>query len=54
MKNLTPQYPHYFWNINKGYPTKVHRAGIEKYGACEHHRLTFRLLAEKEDLNNAD
>lgn len=46
MKNLAPQYPHYFWAINKGYPTKQHRAGIEKYGDCEHHRQSFRLLAD--------
>jgi ribonuclease HII len=46
MKNLAPQYPHYFWDINKGYPTKQHRAGIEKYGDCEHHRQSFRLLAD--------
>jgi ribonuclease HII len=46
MKNLTPQYPHYFWEINKGYPTKKHRAAIEKYGSCVHHRLSFKLLAD--------
>ncbi len=46
MKNLTPQYPHYFWEINKGYPTKKHRAAIEKFGACEQHRQSFRLLAD--------
>ncbi len=46
MKNLTPQYPHYFWEINKGYPTKKHRAAIEKFGACEEHRKSFRLLAD--------
>jgi ribonuclease HII len=50
MKILTPQYPHYFWGINKGYPTKAHRAGIEKYGACEHHRQSFRLLADAPDM----
>ncbi len=46
MKKWDAQYPHYFWGINKGYPTKAHRAGIEKYGACEHHRQSFRLLAD--------
>jgi ribonuclease HII len=45
MKNLTPQYPHYFWQINKGYPTKKHRAAIAEFGACEQHRQSFRLLA---------
>jgi ribonuclease HII len=46
MKNLTPQYPHYFWEINKGYPTKRHREAIEKFGACTQHRQSFRLLAD--------
>jgi ribonuclease HII len=46
MKNLTPQYAHYFWEINKGYPTKKHRAAIAEFGACEEHRQSFRLLAD--------
>jgi ribonuclease HII len=46
MKKRTPQYPHYFWEINKGYPTKKHRAGIAEFGACEEHRQSFRLLAD--------
>jgi ribonuclease HII len=46
MKKLAPQYPHYFWDINKGYPTKQHREGIAKYGDSEHHRQSFRLLAD--------
>ena len=45
MKNLTPQYPHYFWEINKGYPTKKHRAAIAEFGACEQHRQSFKLLS---------
>lgn len=46
MKKLTPQYPHYFWEINKGYPTKKHRAAIAEFGACAQHRQSFRLLAD--------
>jgi ribonuclease HII len=46
MKKLTPQYAHYFWEINKGYPTKKHRAAIAEFGACEEHRQSFRLLAD--------
>jgi ribonuclease HII len=46
MKNRTPQYPHYFWEINKGYPTKKHRSAIAEFGACEEHRQSFRLLAD--------
>jgi ribonuclease HII len=44
MQQLHLEYPHYGWNKNAGYPTKLHRAGIEKMGATEHHRMTFRLL----------
>ena len=46
MKNLTPQYPQYFWDINKGYPTKKHRAAIQEFGPCIHHRRSFKLLAD--------
>ncbi len=45
MKNLTPQYPEYAWDVNKGYPTKQHRAAILKCGVTPYHRKTFRLLA---------
>ena len=46
MKKLTPQYPQYFWDINKGYPTKKHRAAIQEFGSCIHHRKSFKLLAD--------
>ena len=45
MQQLHLEYPHYGWNKNAGYPTKLHRAGIEKMGATDHHRKTFRLLS---------
>ncbi len=35
------QYPDYGWDINKGYPTKVHLEAIRKIGPCEMHRKTF-------------
>jgi ribonuclease HII len=44
MQNLTPQYPAYKWEINKGYPTKEHRAAIATFGATPYHRTSFRLL----------
>jgi ribonuclease HII len=47
MKNLAQDYPMYDWHKNKGYPTKAHRAAIAKFGSCEHHRMTFRLLADE-------
>ena len=47
MKKLAIDYPEYSWQQNKGYPTKAHRAAIKEYGATEHHRMSFRLLAEE-------
>ncbi len=44
MNRLHEQYPQYGWNINKGYPTKAHRAAIAQYGTTPYHRMTFRLL----------
>lgn len=44
MERLAAEYPGYAWEINKGYPTKAHRAAIEQYGPTPHHRMTFRLL----------
>jgi ribonuclease HII len=38
------RFPNYAWDVNKGYPTKAHRAAIAQYGATELHRMTFRLL----------
>jgi len=44
MERLHEEFPYYHWNVNKGYPTKVHREAIEIHGACIHHRLGFNLL----------
>lgn len=44
MTALSNEYPQYQWNVNKGYPTKAHRAAIAEYGTTKHHRLTFKLL----------
>lgn len=44
MDELHEQYPHYGWDKNKGYPTKLHRSGIEKHGASPVHRMSFTLL----------
>ncbi|MBD5284764.1 MAG: ribonuclease HII [Bacteroides sp.] len=43
MERLAEEYPEYGWAVNKGYPTKAHRAAIAQYGPTPHHRLTFRL-----------
>lgn len=44
MERLAKEYPQYGWEINKGYPTKAHRAAIAEFGATPHHRRTFRLI----------
>lgn len=45
MRLLHDQYPAYGWDVNKGYPTKAHRAAIAANGPSPLHRSTFRLLS---------
>jgi ribonuclease HII len=47
MDLIHEEFPMYNWKQNKGYPTKDHRAAILKYGVTKYHRMTFRLLEEK-------
>jgi ribonuclease HII len=51
MEELHEEFPVYLWKKNKGYPTNEHRSAIEKYGPSHHHRMTFRLLADKSQLD---
>jgi len=51
MDSLHELFPVYNWAKNKGYPTIEHRAAIAKYGPSPHHRMTFRLLADKSQLD---
>lgn len=44
MTRLAADFPQYHWEVNKGYPTKVHREAISKFGPTIHHRMSFRLL----------
>jgi ribonuclease HII len=46
MQMLHKDYDGYGWTKNMGYPTKQHRAAIKLLGTTEHHRMTFKLLAE--------
>jgi ribonuclease HII len=46
MKMLHKDFPIYDWQQNKGYPTKKHRASIAQNGTTEHHRMSFKLLAD--------
>jgi ribonuclease HII len=41
MKKMTKQYPHYEFEIHKGYGTKIHREKIRRFGPCPAHRKSF-------------
>lgn len=43
MTRLAEQYPGYGWEVNKGYPTKAHRAAISALGLTPLHRRSFRM-----------
>lgn len=43
MTTLAVEYPHYGWNSNKGYPTKMHYDALQTHGITPYHRQTFRL-----------
>ena len=51
MEKLAEEFPHYGWERNAGYPTKIHRIGILEHGPCIWHRKTFRLLSDQMNLN---
>lgn len=44
MEQLAEEFPHYGWERNAGYPTKIHRMGILEHGSCIWHRKSFQLL----------
>lgn len=48
MTSLHDEFPQYNWKKNKGYPTKDHREAIAQHGTSPYHRLTFKLLADKD------
>lgn len=50
MEKLALDFPHFGWETNAGYPTKIHREGISKHGATEWHRKSFQLLPNQLDL----
>lgn len=54
MQKLDADYSGYGWARNKGYGTKAHRAGLDKYGVTKHHRQSYapiRKLLEQADRN---
>lgn len=46
MLKIAADYPQYGWDRNMAYPTREHRAAIEKYGITPHHRLSYKLLED--------
>lgn len=46
MVKIDKEHPEYNWKVNKGYPTKEHRAAIAKYGTTPYHRMSFHLLPD--------
>ena len=47
MLSLHPEYPHYGWDRNMGYPTREHRKGVLKHGPTPYHRRSFKLLDDQ-------
>lgn len=49
MRALALQFPHYGFDIHKGYPTRDHLLRLERHGPCPQHRRSFapvrRLIA---------
>lgn len=42
MRKLHPEFPHYGWDTNVGYPTVHHRTAILEHGTSPFHRTSFR------------
>ena len=42
MERYHKKYPRYGFSKHKGYPTKMHRKKLKKYGPCKIHRKSFR------------
>ena len=42
MERYHQKYPKYGFDRHKGYPTKLHRKMLKKYGPCKIHRRTFK------------
>ncbi len=44
MAEIGKMYPHYGFDIHKGYGTLSHRTAIRNHGPCPAHRMTFTLV----------
>lgn len=41
MQELATAHPHYGWESNAGYGTRVHMEGLDRHGVTVHHRRSF-------------
>lgn len=46
MLELSKKYPHYGFEIHKGYGTAMHRSKIKEHGPCPEHRCLFKGVKE--------
>lgn len=46
MKDLGEQFPHYGFEVHKGYATPSHRKAIGHHGPCQWHRKSFGIVKE--------
>lgn len=44
VQKMHSEFPNYYWNKNKAYPTKTHRNAIKEFGTTPYHRMSFKLL----------
>ncbi len=51
MESIHKEHPYFDWKKNKGYPTKAHRSAIAKHGGTKHHRKSFKLLPNANQLS---
>ena len=42
MADLAEKHPHYGWESNAGYGTKLHQQGLQNVGVTAHHRKSFK------------
>jgi len=47
MIKLAAEYPQFFWEKNKGYPSKEHRNAIAQHGISPYHRRSFQLISNQ-------
>jgi len=50
MKKLAEKFPHYGFEIHKGYATERHRDALSRVGPCRHHRRSFHGVENLEEL----